>query len=424
MPEHERVVQPDVHRPALGLPTVEDDVVAMLDLLAETIVQALGFGVAAVNITRPDGTMEAVSVAGNDGARDMLLGMVEGAEVWDQLLALSEPWGRLRFADHRSDTANIGQFTWISDVEPIDATDAWHPEDALFAPLIATDGSRLGILSVDCPHDGRLPGPATRSALEAFAVSAALALEHAALRARAEASEQRYRHLASHDQLTGVGNRSILLDRLEHAVAVRSENRSLLAVVFIDLDRFKSVNDAYSHQAGDEVLKTMARRIGALVRPHDTVVRWGGDEFLILLEQLPDEGVALDVAQRITSSVAEPLDHVARRLRVTASVGVAFGRPSDSLRTDELVRQADAAMYLVKNNGRNDFAVFGAEATSDAERTVEPSHRLLTSGPEAIGCSDGQRPSAAAHADAEPAGTRVRVPAGSRVRPRQARHSG
>jgi diguanylate cyclase (GGDEF)-like protein len=363
MPEHEPLGQPRRRSPGQEPPTVQDDVVVMLDLLAATIVQALGFGVAAVNIARPDGTMEAVSVAGSEEAREMLLGTVEGAEVWDQLLAGSEPWGRLRFADHRGETANIGQFTWVSDFEPIDAEDAWHPQDALFAPLIATDGSRLGILSVDLPHDGRLPGPATRSALEAFAVSAALALEHSSLRVRAEASEQRYRNLASHDQLTGLGNRSMLVDRLSHAVAVRPENRALMAVVFADLDRFKHINDAYSHQAGDHVLQTVAHRIEALVRPHDTLVRWGGDEFLILLEHLPDDGVALDVARRITAAVAEPVDYLGDTLRVTASIGVAFGRATDRLSTDELVSRADAAMYDVKHNGRNDFAIFSLQGS-------------------------------------------------------------
>jgi diguanylate cyclase (GGDEF)-like protein len=377
MPDNEHIGRPDVQPPSLGLPTVEDDVVAMLDLLAETIVQALGFGVAAVNISRPDGSMEAVSVAGNDEARDMLLGTTEGSEVWDKMLALSEPWGRLRFADHRNEAANVGQFTWVPDVTPIDADDAWHPEDALFAPLIATDGSRLGILSVDLPHDGRLPGPATRSALEAFAVSAALAIEHSALRARAEASEQRYRYLASHDQLTGVGNRSMFVDRLEHAVAVRAENRPLLAVVFVDLDRFKAVNDLHTHEAGDHVLKTVALRIEALVRPHDTVVRWGGDEFLILLEQVPDEGVALEIAERITAAVAQPLQHRGRNVTVTASVGIAFARPADRLGTDELVRQADAAMYEVKHNGRNAFGVFTPNGEAPTPAPEEPLHHLV-----------------------------------------------
>lgn len=339
-------------------PTVPDDLVAMLDLLAQTIVKALGFGVAAVNIAHPDGSLEVVSVAGDEQARRTLLGTVQSAEIWDQFLAMSEPWGRLRFADHRSQEANSDLLSWVPDVVPIDAEDAWHPEDALFAPLTAADGSRLGILSVDLPHDGRRPTAATRSALEAFAVSTALAIEHATLRSRAESSERSVRRLAKFDSLTGVGNRSMLFERLEHAATVRPERRSLLALAFIDLDGFKVINDSYSHDVGDLVLRRVAGRIRRVVRPHDTVVRWGGDEFIVLLDLLDDAAVAEQVAQRILAAAAEPIRHHDQEWRVTASVGLAFCRAADKLDVDELVRQADSAMYRAKRAGRNAYAVF------------------------------------------------------------------
>jgi len=183
-------------RPSVAIvSTVPDDLVAMLDLLAQTIVEALGFGVAAVNIARPDGSLEVISVAGDQQAKETLLGTVDSAEVWDRMLAASEPWGRLRFADHRSEAANAEMLMWVPDIAPSAAEDAWHPHDALFAPLISADGSRLGILSVDLPRDGRRPDPGTRNALEAFAVSTALAIEHATLRSRTEASEQSFKQL-------------------------------------------------------------------------------------------------------------------------------------------------------------------------------------------------------------------------------------
>jgi diguanylate cyclase (GGDEF)-like protein len=331
--------------------TVSDELVVMLDLLAATIVQALGFGVACINITRPDGTLEVVSVAGDDEARKALLGAVRGAETWDELLAVSEPWGLLRFADHRSEAANVDILSWIPNTVSIEAEDAWHPEDALYAPLTASDGSRLGTLSVDLPHDGRRPNPTTCKALEAFAISAALAIEHAALRERAETSERRYRHIASHDPLTGVGNRSVLVERLEHALNRRPDDRSLMAVVFVDLDKFKTINDRYSHNAGDHVLKVGASRIRASVRPHDTVVRWGGDEFLVLLENVDNEAAALAVAQRITAEIAEPVRRFAYNLSVTASVGVAITQPGERIGADELITRADAAMYEAKREG-------------------------------------------------------------------------
>ena len=357
------------------LPTVPADLVAMLDRLAATIVQALGFGVACVNIARPDGTLEVVSVAGDDEARRMLLGSTEGGEVWDQMLKASEPWGLLRFADHLNEAANLDTLTWIPNFEPLDGEDAWHPEDALFAPLTAADGSRLGILSVDCPHDGRRPDLATQRALEAFAISAALAIEHASLRARAEASERRFRHLARHDSLTGVGNRALMTERLEHAVTMRAGDRTLMAVVFVDLDDFKLINDRHSHEAGDYVLKSVAHRIETVVRPHDTVARWGGDEFLVLLEQLTDEETGVAIAKRITTELATPLRRFGTDLTVTASVGVAFRYADDADEFGEVIKRADAAMYQVKQNGRNAYAVHTGSTDSTPRHARLPSPR-------------------------------------------------
>jgi hypothetical protein len=222
----------------------------MLDLLAETIVQALGFGVAAVHIARPDGSLEVIAVAGDEQARKTLLGTVDSADIWDQVLAVSEPWGRLRFADHRNEAANPELLSRVPDFVPIATEDAWHPQDALFAPLIAEDGSRPGILSVDLPYGGRRPGAATCNALGAFAVSTALAIEHATLRSRAESSERSLQQLAKQDSLTGVGNRSMLFERLQDTATARSQKGALLALAFLDLDGFKVVNDRHTHHVG------------------------------------------------------------------------------------------------------------------------------------------------------------------------------
>jgi diguanylate cyclase (GGDEF)-like protein len=350
----------------VGAPTISRDLVAMLDLLAETIVYSLGFGVACINIARPDGTLEAVAVAGDEGAQQALLGTRDSTDVWDQLLAASEPWGRLRFSDHRTNAAITDVMVWVPDVEVGEDENAWHPEDALFAPLVAEDGTRLGILSVDLPPGGVRPSEATQRALEGFAVSTALAIEHATLRARAEASERLLLLQSSLDPLTGVGNRSMLFERLRHASSARPGRRPLMALAFIDLDGFKRVNDVFSHTVGDEVLTTAAQRIQAVVRPHDTVVRWGGDEFLVLLEHLEDESAALTVAQRITAAVGAPLEHAGAELGITASVGLSFQGPEDDFDADELVRRADTAMYSVKHGGRNGHAVYETETETEA----------------------------------------------------------
>ena len=330
-------------------PTVPDSLVSMLDELALTIVEALRFGVAVVNLACPDGSLKVVSVAGHEDARRVLLGSVDSAETWETVLSKSEPWGRLRFADHLNEEADANSLTWVPEVEAIDAEDAWHPEDALFAPLTSADGTRLGILSVDLPHDGRRPDEASRRALEAFAMAAALAIEHSTLRARAEAAERIAQDLAARDPLTGVGNRSKMLQRLRHAASARAGHRNPLALMFIDLDKFKSINDRHSHAAGDHLLRVVAARIQSLVRPHDTVVRWGGDEFLVLLEDLADEVSGLQVAERITAAIADPVLYGGLELRVTASVGLAFEATHADLDPDALVRRADTAMYAVKN---------------------------------------------------------------------------
>ncbi len=256
----------------------------MLDLLAGTIVELLGFGVAAVNVARPDGTLEVVAVAGDPSAREALLGTVNSAQSFEDFWDVSEDWGRLRFVDHRHyDDRQLAYF-WVPDLERSEDEDAWHPEDALFAPLLATDGRCVGVLSVDLPHDGKRPDAATCRGLEAFAISTALAIENAIDRLKAEESESRFRERALRDWLTGLGNRALLLDRLERLV--EKPGTGLAALVFIDLDEFKDVNDRHGHLAGDRVLQTVADRLRAVSRAGDTVVRWGGDEFLLLLEDV------------------------------------------------------------------------------------------------------------------------------------------
>ena len=342
---------------AAGAPNPHD-LVAMLDLLAQTVVEALGFGIAVINIARPDGLLEVVSSAGDERCRASLLGTVQSAELWDQMLEVSVPWGTLRYSDHTSAMANSDLLEYIPDYDPILGEDAWHPEDALFAPLTAENGSRLGILSVDLPRDGRRPNRATCKALEAFAISAALAIEHATLRSQAESSERSMRWLATHDSLTGAGNRSMLFERLRHSATARVEHRSLQALVFIDLDNFKTINDHHSHNVGDHILQVVTERLRAVVRTHDTVIRWGGDEFLVLLEQLDDEPAGLEVAQRILQAVAAPIRHLDQDFTVTASVGLTFAQAIDDVDADELVRQADSAMYRVKRTGGNACMVF------------------------------------------------------------------
>ena len=121
-----------------------------------------------------------------------------------------------------------------------------------------------------------------------------------------------------------------------------------MALAFLDLDGFKRINDRYSHTAGDLVLQTVAIRLRSQLRPGDRVARWGGDEFLMLLQNLDSERDARQVLKRLSAAVAEPIPYAGHQLHVTASVGVAVVDPREEPNIDDLVRRADAAMYVVK----------------------------------------------------------------------------
>jgi diguanylate cyclase (GGDEF)-like protein len=157
-----------------------------------------------------------------------------------------------------------------------------------------------------------------------------------------------------HDALTGLPNGALFRDRLEHAVARAQRTASPIAVMFCDLDRFKSVNDSLGHAAGDELLLAVGRRLGEAVRAADTAARVGGDEFAVLLEDLDDLDHPARVARRIVETLGRPLQIGGRELRPGVSVGVAVGIEDGA----ELVRRADLAMYRAKNERRGGVAVY------------------------------------------------------------------
>ena len=186
----------------------------------------------------------------------------------------------------------------------------------------------------------------------------------------AKAAEREIRHIAFYDALTGLPNRRLLLDRLRQSVAAGGRNPSLRALLFLDLDNFKSLNDTRGHHTGDLLLQEVGRRLASCVRAADSVGRLGGDEFLIILDALseaPERAVeqARQVAQKVLARVNEPymLDGLA--WHSTSSVGIAvFGKRGES--ADEILREADIAMYEAKSAGRNTFRFF-RPAASDAD---------------------------------------------------------
>jgi len=174
-------------------------------------------------------------------------------------------------------------------------------------------------------------------------------------------AEQNLIRQALHDPLTGFANRALLLDHLAKALARLNRNDTIVAVLCIDLDRFKLVNDRMGHGAGDEVLITVAERLQDIVRPSDTVARLGGDEFIILCEDLVGDADAIAVAERVLERLAEPMELQHGRSATTgASIGVVLAADATTT-TEALLRDADAAMYKAKQAGRNRYMVFDNE---------------------------------------------------------------
>jgi diguanylate cyclase (GGDEF)-like protein/PAS domain S-box-containing protein len=165
-------------------------------------------------------------------------------------------------------------------------------------------------------------------------------------------TEERIAHLAHHDFLTGLPNRASFLGVLDHSVGLSKRNKHILAVLFLDLDGFKQINDTLGHEAGDLLLKGVSGRLLQTLRESDTVARLGGDEFIVLLENLSSEDSAALVAEKIIAALAEPFDLNGQPGRVGASIGIALF-PHDSSEARELVRQADEAMYRAKHGGKN-----------------------------------------------------------------------
>lgn len=170
-------------------------------------------------------------------------------------------------------------------------------------------------------------------------------------------AEKQLRHLATHDALTGLPNRTLLRDRLESEIAGVERHKNKIAVIFIDLDGFKTVNDTLGHDAGDELLIWVSGVLNESVRAIDTVARNGGDEFVVLLTDIESKDGAVFVAWKIIERISENIKIAGAPVSIGASLGIALC-PDDSGDVDSLMHQADAAMYEVKKSGKNNFQFF------------------------------------------------------------------
>ena len=474
-----------------GSLALDDTLTAVVD----AVVEALGFRAAVVNLLEDDGELHVVAVAGSSDIREALCGTHSSRAAWDAIFTASVPWGDLRFLSHETNLpeATGDMHFYVPPLEASSAPNAWHPQDALFAPLLGGDGCLLGVLSVDDPIDGVLPSESQRELLEAFALHAALAIEHARqhksladsellmrrlfdespigkalvgldgrfrrvneayceflgrpatdfigslvtdfahpeerkstaaviagmqdglkrppkiekryLRADgtelwgrltltrigdgadatvlasieditdAREAEAQLRHNALHDSLTGLPNRTLIFDRLEQALVRSRRLGTGVAVAVVDVDHFKAINDTYGHPVGDQLLVAVATALHSGLRDTDTAGRLGGDEFVVVCEGVDSvEGLAM-IADRLHNSIRIPVEVDGLTLLPSASIGCTL---SDDFGTaDDLVAQADAALYRAKAAGRGRYEMFDDEMRRTSVEQSELRAQLL-----------------------------------------------
>ena len=182
-------------------------------------------------------------------------------------------------------------------------------------------------------------------------------------------AQERLTYLAQYDQLTGMINRTLFRDRLVHAMARSKRKDQPLAIMLLDLDRFKAVNDSLGHDVGDQLLKAVAERLTECVREVDTVARMGGDEFTAILEGISGEADVTVVANRIVESIGTPFDLGLHRISIGASIGITL-YPLDDQDIDELLRHADKAMYMAKHLGGSRFQFHSPSDSPPSSRSA------------------------------------------------------
>ena len=229
-------------------------------------------------------------------------------------------------------------------------------------PILSHDGSVLGTFAMYSDRV-RMPSPAETHLIDVTTRIAGIAIQR-------QASEDRIRFIAHHDDLTRLPNRSLLNERLLGAIAEARREGGEVAVAFIDLDDFKMINDGLGHSGGDEVLRvTAARMVGAL-EPEDSIIRLGGDEFVAVLAQRPGGTAALDRIGRLNEAVCRPVAIAGRDVRITCSMGIARF-PRDGVEPETLLTNADDAMYVAKEAGRNNRKLY------DGCMNAEKRHRAM-----------------------------------------------
>ena len=251
------------------------------------------------------------------------------------------------------------------------AIDVKHPEEGtigIYEDITAERASRESLVA------SRAAAEASRDALERAVAERTVELRETNERLQAEIADRRQaetraQHLADHDALTGLPNRRLLEDRLTQALALSQRNREQTAVMFVDLDRFKVINDSLGHTAGDAVLKEISERLVRQLRVVDTICRMGGDEFVVVLPEIKRPADAAHVAAKILETVLQPCVVEGRELHISASIGISVF-PDDGRDAETLIRNADAAMYHAKETGRANYQFFTEQMNRSASRRL------------------------------------------------------
>ncbi len=230
---------------------------------------------------------------------------------------------------------------------------------AVFTFPMSVDGERIGALDVYRTAPGELV-PEDAAAAQVLADVAAAYVHNSRLHAAEQEAAQLFRESALHDALTGLPNRVLLHDRLTQVVAKAQRSGTAAAVLFVDLDKFKTVNDSHGHLVGDQVLLAVSDRLRHAVRPGDTLARLAGDEFVIVCDELGDPALAETVARRVADVLAAPVELVESGVPVAidirASVGIAYAGAATDV-PESLIRNADAAMFEAKRHGGSRYVV-------------------------------------------------------------------
>jgi diguanylate cyclase (GGDEF)-like protein len=315
----------------------------VLDTILSCSMDLLDGRSGSIMLLHSDNELRTVCSTGDTAARGARVGLNDG--IAGKVAATREP------------VLVLGIFDWAH-YDP----DLQRSASAICVPLVAKD-ELIGVLNVNAKPERKYTENDLR-ALSLFGERAGVAVEVARInKARRQVSNQGKYHVM-HDPLTGLPNRTLLLDRVANAIARRRPPGHAAVLMFLDLDDFKRVNDSLGHTAGDQVLIALADRLVKSVRSGDSVAHFGGDEFAVLLEA-KDSEEATAAAERILEDLEKPFPIEGREVTFTASVGIALAQ-SNEIRPDELMRNAFTALHTAKEQGRSEIAVFEESMHSSA----------------------------------------------------------